>query len=166
VALLPYNTFRTETFNWANANDPRFHLFWPLQGGWEHWVQAEVAAAIINVNSAYEILREQPIYTNGQVCDWLLNEQTGGNSRIAVELKCQRGTDPTAAVFIQDIANDIQKLNGPNLPGGVQGSVVGIFYSNNAMAVAGQLTQGFTMQNHRIFNQNTGIFVAYKGVDF
>jgi hypothetical protein len=67
---------------------------------------------------------------------------------------------------VQDIANDIIKLNGPNLPPGVQGALVGIFYSQGAMAVANQLTQGFTMQNHRIYNANTGIFVAYKGVDF
>ncbi len=76
--LLPYEDFRSAVFAWADENEERFRLFWPLQGGWEHWVQAEVAAYIINENSASEILREQPIYNNGQVADWLLNEQTGG----------------------------------------------------------------------------------------
>lgn len=164
--LLPYEDFRSGVFAWANENEQRFRLFWPLAGGWEHWVQAEVAAYIINENSASEILREHQIYTNGQIADWLLNEQTGGNARIAVELKCQRGSDLNGQNFVQDITNDIAKLNGNTLPGGVQGALVGIFYSQGAMQVRDQLQQGFTMQNFRMFNENSAVFVAYKGVDF
>jgi hypothetical protein len=161
---LTYNAFRKLLFQWAAQNRERFHLFWPLKGGWEHWVQAEVAAYIIAEDSTYEIEREQAIYTNAQIADWLLNSQIA-DQRIAVELKCQRQSDLDATVFLKGIQDDINKLNANNLPPGVQGAVVGIFFSDPAFKVQDQLKHGFTMQNF-YKEDESAVFAAYKGVDF
>lgn len=161
-----YQTFRTQVFNWANQHQARFQYFWPLNGGWEHWVQAEVAAFVLTVNNAYEILREQNIYTNNQTADWALNQQTGGDERIAVELKCQRGTDPNGVTFTNDINDDVAKLRAGNLPVGVQTALVGIYYSQGAQDGI-QDNYNFTMQNRRTYNNNEiGVFVFRGGIDF
>ncbi len=163
--IIRYENFRNQVFAWANQHQARFKYFWPLNGGWEHWVQAEVAAHIINADSRYEILREQNIYTNNQTADWALNQQTGGDERIAVELKCQRGTDPTGTTFTNDINNDAAKLRG-NLPVGVQTALVGIYYSQGAQNGI-QNNYRFTSQNRERYNNNEiGVFVFRGGVDF
>lgn len=166
MTVIGYATFQREMFAWAEQSYTRFRYFLPLDGGWEYWVQAEVAAFIVNANSSYEIWREPGgLYANNQRPDWGLNLQTGGYERIAVELKCQRGTDLHGSIFFNDIVSDANKLNEGNLPIGVQRCLVGLYFSPQAQKKI--LTRyKFTMQNHKLYNQEVGVFVFYGGRDF
>jgi hypothetical protein len=159
MTLISLYTFRTEMFNYAAQNYQKFKYFWPLGGGWEAWVQAEVAAYIVQKDSTYEIAREpRELYNNTQVPDWGLNLQMGGSERIAVELKCQRGRDLDGKTFVNEIRSDAQKLNAGNLPQGVKKLVVGIYYSVGAFDGIRQL-HTLTPQNHNQYGGEVGVFV-------
>lgn len=160
MANIDYSTFRTYLFKWAETNKERFKLFWPLKGGWEQWVQAEVAAYILKQNSAYDILREENIYEGSQLrADWVLNRGIDESATIAVELKCQRGSDLEGKEFLIGIESDINKLQNL-LPGSIGKGVVGIYYSQQAINKIKQQYPGHLHEgNHQIYGGEIGIFM-------
>jgi len=164
MTVINYNTFRAAVFGWASNHYGRFQHFYPLDGGWEYWVQAEVAAHIFTLNNTYELLRERNIYQNTQKADWLLNSLTGGNARIAVELKCQRGADLSGSGFARGIAADIRKLEAGNLPRGVTRVVVGIYYSQGPH---NWVRNNFVCNRHnrQTYGNNYGVFVFTRQND-
>lgn len=146
-----FDNFANEILQWCTTAAGRFKMFWPLKGGWEAWVQAEVAAYLLHQNSAYDVLREQPIYQNGrQSVDWLLNDSSMSVvNKIAIELKCQSLGNSQA--FIQGVQHDIVKLNIGNLKPEYQNCQRGmmvIYFDSQA--------RDWVLQNNfvEIFNNN------------
>ena len=121
---------------WFQEYEKQFKLYYPLKGGWEAWVQASVAAYIIEDNSTVDILREQLVfYGSQQKVDWLLNDSYQSvDSKIAIELKCQSFENEKK--FTSGLESDIAKLAEANLKvvyRGCQTVVVGICFTNAAL---------------------------------
>ncbi len=120
---------------WGQMFANQFKLYYPLRGGWEAWVQASVAAFIINDNSTVDILREQMIfYGSQQKVDWLLNDSDERVTRkIAIELKCQSFENQKR--FTSGLDGDIAKLAQANLKEDYRGCktvVVGVSFTQDA----------------------------------
>lgn len=84
------------------------------QGGWEGWVQVELAMLL--TESSYDVIRERAIYNNsGQRADLVINSTCSNASYppIVVEIKCQ-SIFLTDDDFYKAICADEQKLK--NLP--------------------------------------------------
>lgn len=121
---------------WAEKYRNDFHLYYPLKGGWEAWVQASVAGYIINADSTIDILREQLIfYGSQQKVDWLLNDNDHSvANKVAIELKCE--SFENRSKFVSGLKGDIAKLaDGKLKPDyrGCQTAVVGLCFTNAAL---------------------------------
>ncbi len=121
---------------WARKSENQFKLYYPLKGGWEAWVQASVAAYIINDNSKIDILREQLIfYGTQQKVDWLLNDADPSvTHKIAIELKCE--SIENRKNFASGLEADIAKLAEANLKANYRGcrtAVIGLCFTSAAL---------------------------------
>ncbi len=132
--ILDFNTFATLVVDWCEYRQLEFSKLFPLKGGWEAWTQADWAAYALSQNSTYEILREQPIYTNAyQRVDWLFNNDAATVQKVAIELKCQSFENQNT--FIAGLQDDINKLQPGNLNAnyvGCQRGVMGIYFEETA----------------------------------
>jgi hypothetical protein len=104
------NTFRQAVINWAVARNGTFQYNWVVKGGWEGWVQVDLVADILSVNTTYDILREQPVYTNARKkTDLLLNADLNTDFQIPVEIKAQSWYN--RAGFLPGVEEDLDKLD-------------------------------------------------------
>lgn len=79
------------------------------QGGWECWVQVELAIWLIN--RGYDVVREGKIYQNSyQRADLVLNTNITGVKKIAVEIKCE-SIYSQKYLQLKTYYEDINKLN-------------------------------------------------------
>ncbi len=105
-------SFRQAVIAWANQRNSSFKNNWVVKGGWEGWIQVDLVAYILSVDSTYDILREQPIYasSNRRRVDILLNTNLMTDNQIAVEIKAE-SIENRMNPFINGIRDDIQKLD-------------------------------------------------------
>ncbi|MFN7112212.1 MAG: hypothetical protein ACK4M2_11295 [Brevundimonas sp.] len=131
---------------WAGANVPRIRNVWPLQGGWEAWAQAEIAAFVNADDRPTWIMRESRAYPDNSRADFLVNDpfQNEATDEIVVEMKCESLGNWDA--FVDGLRYDVYKLQG-DLGMGLnpaQRMVLGIFFSPESEAKLAQLA-GFTI---------------------
>ena len=109
---LTVESFITEVKQWMNkriysTNEVQSGLL--AQGGWECWVQVELAIWLIN--RGYDVVREGKIYQNSyQRADLVLNTNITGVNKIAVEIKCE-SIYSNVYVNLNKYFLDIDKLN-------------------------------------------------------
>lgn len=111
MVAITVDQFIDHVIAWAQDRAVQFKFNWPVKGGWEGWIQVDLTAYLLNIDSAYEILREQPIYADPrQRVDLLLNASMGGDCVIPVEIKAE-SFENRMGPFISGTKNDIRKLN-------------------------------------------------------
>ncbi|MGB1586890.1 MAG: hypothetical protein ACPHID_07595 [Thermoplasmatota archaeon] len=102
------------TDQWRQKRSGDIARVWPLNGGWEAWAQAEIAAWLLYADHANETLREQRVYANDQRADLLVNPTSNGADMIVIELKCQ--SLPNWRAFVPGLQEDYNKLRGAMRP--------------------------------------------------
>lgn len=133
--VITFDDFALSVKNWCASKGKDFKYYWPLKGGWEYWVQAEVAAYMISKDPTDDILREQHIFRNyRKKVDWLFNDSDPDpRACIAIELKCQ--SFENQGNFIREVQKDILKLSRTNMYDGYkdcQKGVMGIYFEPKA----------------------------------
>lgn len=104
------NEFRKAVIDWATNRNSTFKYNWVVKGGWEGWVQVDLVAYILSIDSTFDILREQPIYTNTRKkTDLLLNTNLDTDFQIPVEIKAQSWYNRTG--FLPGVEEDLDKLD-------------------------------------------------------
>ncbi|MEQ3146772.1 hypothetical protein [Phocaeicola coprocola] len=99
-----------EIATWMNsrvATLPEFGQPFFSQGGWEGWVQVELAMYL--TSRGYDVMREDRIYGNSFRADLVVNPNIVEFRNIAVEIKCQsmyRSIDSQLPLY----DNDIERL--------------------------------------------------------
>ena len=73
---------------WAASRNCAFKHYWPVKGGWEGWIQVDLAASILKADNSIHVLRDQPIYCTNDRVDLLLNASSLGK-QVAMEIKAQ-----------------------------------------------------------------------------
>lgn len=145
--------FAVAITQWARARNNQFARNWPVKGGWEGWVQVDLTAHILAVDSSIDILREQPVYANNrQRCDLLLNSNDVPAGQIPVEIKAE--SFDNSGRFINGVEDDLDKFDGRN----------GAYLNSTCVMLAMPFSQGsydelLALQRggHRIFHS---IFVG------
>ena len=109
---LTVDSFIKEVQAWMNkriysTNEVQSGLL--AQGGWECWVQVELAMWLIN--RGYDVVRESKIYWNNYLrADLVVNSNIKDAKKIAIEIKCE-------TIYSQEYLQlkkyyaDIDKLN-------------------------------------------------------
>ena len=102
--------FIQATTDWVTPRDKLIGYNWPVNGGWEGWIQVDETAYLLSRDSALEVLREQHVYTNPRKrCDLLLNYSARTENQVVIEIKAQSlGNTPS---FMADVVKDLDKLN-------------------------------------------------------
>lgn len=102
---------KAELKNWIEirfAQIPDYGLPFFSQGGWEGWLQVELAMYL--TSKGYDVIRESRIYDNTNFrADLVLNTILNTNRIIGVEIKCQSIYLQPCEV-IKKIEEDILKL--------------------------------------------------------
>ena len=79
------------------------------QGGWECWVQVELAMWLIN--RGYDVVRESKIYRNNYLrADLVVNSNIKDVKKIAIEIKCET-IYSQEYTELKKYSTDIDKLN-------------------------------------------------------
>lgn len=111
MATISVEQFVAASIQWATKRNDQLKYNWPVKGGWEGWIQVDLTAYILSVESSIEILREQPIFTSPyQRVDLLLNTSLQTDDQIVVEIKAE-SFENRMNPFINGIREDIRKLN-------------------------------------------------------
>ena len=153
------NDFQLELNEWcANrfATIPDYGQPFFQQGGWEGWLQVELAMFL--TAKGYDVVREDKIYNANKRADLVLNENCATVYRpiIAVEIKCQ-SIYINSDDFYKLICDDIEKMK--SLPDGIRGvMLVGVVDSEFANYLA---EEGF--QCYAFINNAIALF--YKVID-
>lgn len=116
---------------WVAENQKKIASLWTQKGGWESWAQAEICSSILEVDSRYDILREQHVYTSGgKSADFLLNNSSEVKDKVIIELKCQ--SFENYKKFTPGLRDDIKKLINELKPAyeGATLLVVGIYFTD------------------------------------
>jgi hypothetical protein len=101
------------TRDWASRRNAQFKFNWPVKGGWEGWIQVDLTAYILTLDSTVEILREQPIYQNARrKCDLLLNADSLPANQIPVEIKAESWNNRDN--FVDEVLADLDKFDERN----------------------------------------------------
>ena len=96
--------------DWAAKRNKAFQYYWPVKGGWEGWIQVDLIAYFISLDSTLEILREQPIYLAAQKrVDLLVNTSLDADYQIPVEIKAE--SFENRAQFLAGVNADLVKLD-------------------------------------------------------
>lgn len=78
------------------------------KGGWEGWVQVELAMWL--TSRGYNVIRENRIYDyNYYRADLIINENVNPNNLIVIEIKCQSVLS-TEKHVIEGFCNDVNRL--------------------------------------------------------
>jgi len=141
---IDYQTFESALKNWCESRYNEFQRYWPLNGGWEGWVQVDFAAYLQKIAPLVTLYREKKIYTNKRKrVDWLVNgDASNPQKKIAVEIKCLSGgilnaKNPIIELekFIAGIKKDKNKLSQKNISidnRGCQTAIVAINFALDA----------------------------------
>jgi len=110
MTTISVKQFVEATSAWAAQRDAQLKYYWPVNGGWEVWIQVDETAYLLSLDSTLEVLREQHVYTNSRKrCDMLLNTSQRTKNQVVIEIKAQSiGNTPT---FIRDVKEDLDKLD-------------------------------------------------------
>ena len=102
--------FIEATSTWVAQRDAQLKYYWPVNGGWEVWIQVDETAYLLSLDSTLEVLREQHVYTNSRKrCDLLLNTSQRTKDQVVIEIKAQSiGNTPA---FVRDVKEDLDKLD-------------------------------------------------------
>lgn len=90
MRLITWNTFRSELRQWFDnrfSSIPDYSLPFFSQGGWEVWLQVELAMYF--AASDYDIMREVKYDNQNLRADFVLNRNFNNRREIFVEIKCQ-----------------------------------------------------------------------------
>lgn len=90
MRLITWNTFRSELRQWFDnrfSSIPDYSLPFFSQGGWEVWLQVELAMYF--AASDYDIMREVKYDNQDLRADFVLNRNFYDRREIFVEIKCQ-----------------------------------------------------------------------------
>ena len=94
---------------WVIENSAEISRMWPTKGGWELNAQPAITSYLLDVNSTFDILREQSVFVSRRKSvDFLLNFNSNNSKNIVVELKCQSFENRDD--FIPGLLRDQNKL--------------------------------------------------------
>lgn len=79
------------------------------QGGWEGWLQVELATFFLEAQ--YDVVREQKAYDNSKKADLVFNTLTVQSPEIVVEIKCESIYIEKVDAFLSKIHEDERKLS-------------------------------------------------------
>lgn len=79
------------------------------QGGWEGWLQVELATFFLEAQ--YDVVREQKAYDNSKKADLVFNTLTAQSPEIVVEIKCESIYIEKVDAFLSKIHEDERKLS-------------------------------------------------------
>jgi len=149
MSPLTVDQFATLTVEWAKARNSQFKYNWPVKGGWEGWVQVDLTGYILAMVPTAEILREQPIYTEGRRVDLLLNDTLPGKDQIPVEIKAE--SFENRANFIPGLLQDLTKINDGRIPAYRESTCVALAipFSPESM----QQVEAIEVSGYRIFRR-------------
>lgn len=138
--------FKTAVRNWSMSETKRIADMQILRGGWEVWVQCELAAYLLRQESRLEVQRESYVYGGRKRADLLLNGDHPVGQRVIVEIKVMRASEFEKAAFTQDVQDDVAKLrNGlKDQHKGAQLLVMGLYFDANAPVPADFATEVVT----------------------
>jgi hypothetical protein len=112
---------------YIQAQPDRIVSAFASRGGWEKWLQAELAAVLVNTDHTYDFSREERVYQNAnQTVDFLFNgpgkdnpnARVDGNTML-IELKCE-SLYSQAKDLEAMMDDDANKLRTSNLKNGFQ----------------------------------------------
>src|SRR3954447_1288326 len=143
------DTFVAASIQWADKRNSQFKYNWPVKGGWEGWIQVDLCAYILSVDSTYDILREQAIFTNAlKRADLLLNTELATSKQIPVEMKAEsfenRGTN-----FVNGVRDDVTKITNERATPYAQASCVNVAFPFSPESL--QAVESIQQNGHRIF---------------
>ena len=111
------NPIVNKIVEWGNANGDKIDQAYGFVGGWEGWVQVELAIAFKRAfegpGSTVTVSREDPVYQgNNQRSDILFTTRNGTNRFTnMLELKCETSRAGGAAAFATAVGADCTKVN-------------------------------------------------------
>jgi len=109
MSTLTIDQFGAAVRDWAAQHNSKLKFHWTVKGGWEGWIQVDLTAYLLSLDSTLDILREQPIYQNNlKRVDLLLNANLPGGGPIPVEIKAE--SFDNQGNFISGVYEDVQKL--------------------------------------------------------
>ncbi|MET7361656.1 hypothetical protein ABZS76_24835 [Streptomyces sp. NPDC005562] len=139
--------FKNVVRAWAVEETKRIARMQILRGGWEVWVQCELAAFLLAQESTLEVQRESYVYGGKKRADLLLNgNHPTASQRIIVEIKVMRASEYERAQFVEDILDDVAKLRDglKAVHKGAQLIVLGLYFDANAPIPPGFTTEEVT----------------------
>ncbi|KAA3610703.1 MAG: hypothetical protein D8M58_20905 [Calditrichaeota bacterium] len=148
MSNLSVQQFSDAVTQWAGRRNGQFKYNWTVNGGWEGWIQVDLTAYILSVDSRIEILREQSIFTSSRKkVDLLLNVDLDTDYQIPVEIKAESFFNRNR--FVSGVNGDLKKLNDERNTD---------FSESTSIMLALPFSQGavdrvlsITWENHRIF---------------
>ncbi|KAL0067751.1 hypothetical protein AAF712_005191 [Marasmius tenuissimus] len=103
---------------WGNKNGAKIAEAYSFNGGWEGWVQVELAMAMKKAFShdfpgyGITVTREDVVYDNKQRSDLLIStSKAGQHFTNMLELKCETSRVGGASAFRTAVAADCDKVN-------------------------------------------------------
>ncbi|HUY46695.1 MAG TPA: hypothetical protein VMV92_13325 [Streptosporangiaceae bacterium] len=111
MSSLTVDQFAALVVDWSKRRNDQLKFNWPVKGGWEGWIQVDLTAFVLSVDSTADILREQPIYSSpGKRTDLLLNTTLDTDAQIPVEIKAE-SFENRGPGFVSGVLADLSKLN-------------------------------------------------------
>ncbi|KAL0067753.1 hypothetical protein AAF712_005193 [Marasmius tenuissimus] len=114
----PTNGIMNKIVEWGNANGNKIEQAYSFNGGWEGWVQVELAMVMKqtfeseNRGATITVTREDPVYGTAQRSDLLITTRRPGNNFTNMfELKCEASRAGGAAAFAAAVGADCTKVN-------------------------------------------------------
>ncbi|KAG7086880.1 hypothetical protein E1B28_002800 [Marasmius oreades] len=106
------NGIMNEIVRWGNANGDKISEAYGFIGGWEGWVQVELAIAFKKAFPGITISREDAVYQgNNQRSDILFTTRNPTLFTNMLELKCETSRAGGAAAFAAAAQADCTKVN-------------------------------------------------------
>lgn len=148
MATITHDEFVNYATQWVQQRQAQIQYNWPVKGGWEGWAQVDLTAYILSLNSTFDILREQRIYTAPRKkTDLLLNGDLGPVAQIPVEIKTESAEN--VAGFLPGVIKDLNKLDGQRRPAYQNSTCVSMALAFSPESVA--LVQNIQRGGQKIF---------------
>lgn len=140
MVVLSENDFLRIVGGWIEKNEQKIRNMWPQKGGWEEWAKTDIYDDIVQLDSSYDILREQPIFTGGRDADFLLNHSSGTSQQVGIEMKCQ--SFENYKKFTDGLLKDVEKFKylKPDKQGIVQ-LVIGLYFTEHGKDIPGYFSK-------------------------
>ncbi|KAK1221992.1 hypothetical protein PQX77_015171, partial [Marasmius sp. AFHP31] len=114
----PTNGIMNKIVEWGNANGAKIEQAYSFNGGWEGWVQVELAIVFKQAfqhdfpGATITVTREDAVYGTNQRSDILISTRRPGNNFTnMLELKCETSRAGGDAAFAAAVAADCTKVN-------------------------------------------------------